>query len=144
MVAKLIDGKALAKKMLIETRDAVSTRIQQGLRAPSLAVILVGDDPASHIYVRNKRQACEETGIQSIYHPLPASTTEKEIIELIQQLNAAHHRWDPITDTIPTHIDSNKLLGSLILLRTSMASPLQSRQTRTTPPCCAPAHLRDH
>lgn len=111
MVAKLIDGKALAKKMLIETRDAVSTRIQQGMRAPGLAVILVGDDPASHIYVRNKRQACEETGIQSIYHPLSASTTEKEIIELIQQLNAA-----PTIDGIllqlplPAHIDSNKLL----------------------------------
>ncbi len=111
MVAKLIDGKALAKKMLIETRDAVSTRIQQGLKAPSLAVILVGDDPASHIYVRNKRQACEETGIQSIYHPLPASTTENEIIELIQQLNVS-----PDVDGIllqlplPAQIDSNKLL----------------------------------
>ncbi len=111
MAAKLIDGKALAKKMLEEIRDAVAARKQQGLRPPSLAVILVGDDPASHIYVRNKRLACEETGIQSIYHPLPSSTTEQEIITFIQQCNTM-----PAVDGIllqlplPAHIDSNKLL----------------------------------
>jgi len=111
MTAKLIDGKALAKKILTETRDAISARKQQGLRPPSLAVILVGDDQASHIYVRNKRLACEETGIQSVYHPLSANTTEKAIIELIQQCNA-----EPTIDGIllqlplPRHIDSNKLL----------------------------------
>jgi methylenetetrahydrofolate dehydrogenase (NADP+)/methenyltetrahydrofolate cyclohydrolase len=111
MTAQLIDGKIVAKKILAETRDVISVRTQQGLRPPGLAVILVGDDPASHIYVRNKRRACEETGIQSVYHPLPASTTEKKIIELIQQLNAAS-----IIDGIllqlplPPHIDSNKLL----------------------------------
>ncbi len=111
MVAKLIDGKALAKKMLTETRDIISVRKQEGLRSPGLAVILVGEDAASHIYVRNKRQACEDTDIQSIYHPLPTNTTEKELIELIQQLNAT-----PTIDGIllqlplPPHIDSNKLL----------------------------------
>ena len=111
MTAQLIDGKALAKKILTETREAVAARVQQGLRAPSLAVILVGDDPASHVYVRNKRQACQETGIQSIYHPLPANVSEKELKELIQQLNAT-----PTIDGIllqlplPAHIDSDNLL----------------------------------
>ncbi|MCD6039953.1 MAG: folD [Gammaproteobacteria bacterium] len=111
MVAKLIDGKELAKKILAKIRDSICARIQQGLPSPGLAVILVGNDAASHIYVRNKRQACEETGIQSFYYPLPSDTTEKKIIELIQHLNA-----DPAIHGIllqlplPEHIDSNKLL----------------------------------
>ncbi len=111
MSARLIDGKAVAKKILGEIRESIFARSQQGLRPPALAVILVGDDPASHIYVRNKRQACEETGIQSIYHPLSQNTTEEELIALIQKLNAS-----PDIDGIllqlplPAHIDSNKLL----------------------------------
>ncbi len=111
MTAQLIDGKALAKKILTEIRGAVSDRLQQGQRAPSLAVILVGEDSASHIYVRNKRQACKETGIQSVYHPLPATVSEEELRELIQQLNAT-----PTIDGIllqlplPAHIDSDNLL----------------------------------
>lgn len=111
MVAQLIDGKTVAKKILAETRDAIAARLQQGLKAPSLAVILVGEDPASHIYVRNKRQACAEIGIQSIYHALPASTSEKELIELIQQLNASTEIDGILLQLpLPAHIDSNKLV----------------------------------
>lgn len=111
MTAQLIDGKALATKLLNKSRDIISAQLKQGIRAPSLAVILVGNDPASSIYVRNKRQACADIGIQSIYHSLPEATTENELVELIQQLNAT-----PTIDGIllqlplPPHIDSNKLL----------------------------------
>lgn len=111
MVAQLLDGKKIAKKILMETRDAITARMQRGLRAPSLAVILVGEDPASEIYVRNKRQACEEIGIQSIYHALPADTTEQTLITLIQQLNNdANVDGILLQLPLPAHIDTNKLL----------------------------------
>lgn len=87
MVAKLIDGKALAATIRAEIASEIFEKKEQGFPEPGLAVILVGEDPASTIYVRNKRQACEEVGIKSIFHHLPHSVTEKEIIELIQTLN---------------------------------------------------------
>lgn len=111
MVAKLLDGKALAATLRTEVSAEITQRSQQGFQQPGLAVILVGDNPASHIYVRNKRQACEEVGIKSFYHPLPANTGEKDLIELIQQLNQ-----DQLVNGIllqlplPEHIDSEKLL----------------------------------
>lgn len=111
MTAKLIDGKALASTIRDVISKKIAARTQQGLRKPGLAVILVGEDPASHIYVRNKRKACEEVGITSIYHPLPSKTTEKELIDLIHTLND-----DSTIDGIllqlplPSHIDSEKLL----------------------------------
>jgi methylenetetrahydrofolate dehydrogenase (NADP+)/methenyltetrahydrofolate cyclohydrolase len=111
MTAKLLDGKLLAKKIRAEIAEEIRLRTQQGIRAPGLGVILVGDDPASHLYVRNKRQACEETGIRSIYHSLPANTQETDLIHLIQQMNQ-----DTAIDGIllqlplPKSIDSNKLL----------------------------------
>jgi methylenetetrahydrofolate dehydrogenase (NADP+)/methenyltetrahydrofolate cyclohydrolase len=111
MTAKLIDGKLLAKKIRAGIAAKVSLRLQQGARPPALAVILAGNDPASEIYVHNKRQACEETGIRSVYYPLAADTPEKEFVELVQQLNA-----DTAIDGIllqlplPEHIDSDKVL----------------------------------
>jgi methylenetetrahydrofolate dehydrogenase (NADP+) / methenyltetrahydrofolate cyclohydrolase len=88
MTAKIIDGKALALKTREKLAHEIKLRIKQGQRAPGLAVILVGDDPASTIYVRNKRQACEEIGIKSFYYSLPSSIHEDELIDLIQALNA--------------------------------------------------------
>ncbi|MCE3237725.1 MAG: folD [Gammaproteobacteria bacterium] len=111
MTAKLLDGKLLAKKIRAEIAEEICLRTQQGIRSPGLGVILVGDDPASHLYVRNKRQACEETGIRSIYHSLPANTPETDLIHLIQQMNQ-----DTAIDGIllqlplPKSIDSHKLL----------------------------------
>jgi methylenetetrahydrofolate dehydrogenase (NADP+)/methenyltetrahydrofolate cyclohydrolase len=111
MTATLLDGKSLAKTIRADIAREISLRKQRGLRAPGLAVILVGDDPPSHIYVRNKRQACEETGITSVYHHLPANIPETQLIDLIHQLNV-----DPMIDGIllqlplPNHIDSDKLL----------------------------------
>lgn len=88
MTAQLIDGKAIAKALLNTIKTRIDNRLQEKKRAPGLAVILVGGDPASSIYVRNKRLACEKVGITSTAYNLPASTTELELITLIDQLNA--------------------------------------------------------
>jgi methylenetetrahydrofolate dehydrogenase (NADP+)/methenyltetrahydrofolate cyclohydrolase len=111
MTATLIDGKALAGNIRKEVAAEISERTLAGFPKPGLAVILIGDDPASHIYVRNKRQACQEVGIYSAYCPLPSTTKENELIDLILQLNA-----DPAINGIllqlplPQHIDCDTLL----------------------------------
>jgi methylenetetrahydrofolate dehydrogenase (NADP+)/methenyltetrahydrofolate cyclohydrolase len=111
MTANILDGKALGIKIRAEIAADIKKDIAQGYRRPGLAVILVGEDPASTIYVRNKRLACEEVGIESFYHALPATTSENDLIELIQHLNQ-----DPQVDGIllqlplPAHIDCDKLL----------------------------------
>jgi methylenetetrahydrofolate dehydrogenase (NADP+)/methenyltetrahydrofolate cyclohydrolase len=87
MTAQIIDGKAIAESLLSEIKAKIASRTASGKRAPCLAVILVGADPASAIYVRNKRLASEKVGILSIAHDLPASTTEVELLGLIDKLN---------------------------------------------------------
>lgn len=88
MSAQIINGKAIAESTLDEIKSRVDARLAAGKRAPALAVILVGEDPASAIYVRNKRLACEKVGIRSIAHNPPTSITEDELIALIGKLNA--------------------------------------------------------
>ncbi|BCM23819.1 bifunctional methylenetetrahydrofolate dehydrogenase/methenyltetrahydrofolate cyclohydrolase FolD [Methyloradius palustris] len=88
MTAQIINGKAIADSMLNQILLRVKTRLDQGKRAPALAVILIGNDPASSIYVRNKRLACEKVGIRSIVYELPASTSEAELLTMINGLNA--------------------------------------------------------
>ena len=88
MTAQIINGKALADNLLTKIRYEVDSRIASGKRAPGLAVILVGDNPASGIYVRNKRKACERTGVRSVDYDLPASTSQDALLALIDQLNA--------------------------------------------------------
>ena len=88
MTAQIINGKLIADQLLEEIHQEVSLRIAAGKRAPGLAVILIGDNPASAIYVRNKRKACERTGIRSVAHDLPAATKQSELLALIDQLNA--------------------------------------------------------
>ena len=111
MTAKLLDGRLLAEKIRADIADEIGLRNQQGIRLPGLAVILVGDDPASHVYVRNKRQACDQIGIHSVYYHLPVHTKEIDLIRLIQKLNQ-----DTVIDGIllqlplPKSIDSGKLL----------------------------------
>ncbi len=111
MTARLIDGKSLADSLLKDIQRQVDARLAAGLRAPGLAVILLGEDPASSIYVRNKRLACEKSGVISISHDLPASTTQAELLALIDQLNA-----DPSVDGIlvqaplPAHIDAETVI----------------------------------
>ena len=84
---EIIDGKAIAQKVRAEVGELVSDRLAAGHRAPGLATVLVGEDPASEVYVRNKRRAAEKAGIQSIHHQLPSETTENELLPQIDQLN---------------------------------------------------------
>lgn len=87
MTASLIDGKAIAQQLRTSVKEKVSARVAQGLRAPGLAVILVGSDPASEVYVGSKRRACEEVGFISRSYDLPATTTESELLALVSTLN---------------------------------------------------------
>lgn len=114
MPAQLIDGKLIAQQLKEEMKAKIKEKIANGHRQPGLAVILVGEDPASSIYVRNKRQACEQVGIHSVYHHFPENIDEQTLMELIQQLNQ-----DNTVDGIlvqlplPSHIHTNKVLESI-------------------------------
>jgi len=87
MSAKIIDGKALAEKIKADIRIATDALAAAGKRRPGLAVVMVGDSAASEVYVRNKRRSCEQAGIVSSAHDLPATTTESELLDLIHLLN---------------------------------------------------------
>ena len=88
MTARILDGKQLAETIRAEIAEAVRAFVQGTNRRPGLAAVLVGDNPASQVYVRNKRKACEQVGIDSWLHELPAATTQKQLLDLIDQLNA--------------------------------------------------------
>jgi methylenetetrahydrofolate dehydrogenase (NADP+)/methenyltetrahydrofolate cyclohydrolase len=111
MSAKVIDGKRIAEEFRREVRKGTDALHGKGLRRPGLAVVMVGTDPASAVYVRNKRRACEETGIVSVAHDLPATTTEAELLALIDRLNT-----DPAVDGIlvqlplPAHVGATAVL----------------------------------
>ncbi|PLV59646.1 bifunctional methylenetetrahydrofolate dehydrogenase/methenyltetrahydrofolate cyclohydrolase FolD [Erwinia sp. B116] len=87
MVAKIIDGKTIAQQVRQEVAEKVQQRLAAGKRAPGLAVVLVGENPASQIYVGSKRRACEEVGFISRSYDLPATTSEAELLDLITGLN---------------------------------------------------------
>lgn len=111
MTAQLIDGKAVAANIREDIAQKVATRRQQGLRVPGLAVILVGNDPASEVYVSHKRKDCEQVGFLSESYDLPANTTQQELLALIDQLND-----NPTIDGIlvqlplPAHLEAAPLL----------------------------------
>ncbi|WP_417656099.1 bifunctional methylenetetrahydrofolate dehydrogenase/methenyltetrahydrofolate cyclohydrolase FolD [Pseudidiomarina aestuarii] len=111
MTAQRIDGKAVAAQVRTQVRERVAARRQAGLRAPGLAVVLVGSDPASQVYVGSKRRACDEVGFVSKAFDLPATSTQAELEQLIDQLNA-----DPEVDGIlvqlplPQGLDAQALL----------------------------------
>ncbi|OYW92435.1 MAG: hypothetical protein B7Z18_08155, partial [Alishewanella sp. 32-51-5] len=111
MTAKLIDGKTIAANIRQQIAAKVAERTKQGLRVPGLAVILVGTDPASEVYVAHKRRDCEEVGFKSTAHDLPAETSQDALLRLIDQLND-----DPLVDGIlvqlplPRHLDASQLL----------------------------------
>ncbi|EFE53640.1 MULTISPECIES: bifunctional methylenetetrahydrofolate dehydrogenase/methenyltetrahydrofolate cyclohydrolase FolD [Providencia] len=111
MLAKIIDGKTIAQTIRQEVAQKVQLRLEQGKRAPGLAVILVGANPASQIYVGSKRRACEEVGFISRSYDLPDTTTEAELLKLIDDLNQ-----DPEIDGIlvqlplPAGIDNVKVI----------------------------------
>ncbi len=87
MTAQLLDGKACAERLQTRVAEQVRLRTAAGKPAPGLAVVLVGDDPASEVYVRNKRKACVQVGIDSTAYDLAASTTQDELLALIDRLN---------------------------------------------------------
>ncbi len=88
MTARLIDGKSVAAQVKADVRAQIEALVARGGRRPGLAVVMVGQNPASQVYVRGKRKACEEVGIISIARDLPNTTTERELLALIDQLNA--------------------------------------------------------
>ena len=87
MTAQLIDGKLIAANIRTGIKEQVENYVKKGYRRPALAVILVGSDPASQIYVRNKHKACEDCGIKSLAYELDASIKQNELNELIDKLN---------------------------------------------------------
>jgi len=111
MSARILDGKALADELIRDIARAVRNALDTGRRVPGLAVILVGADPASSIYVRNKRRACETAGVRSISHDLAADTSQAELLALIDRLND-----DPEVDGIlvqaplPAQIDDETVV----------------------------------
>ena len=111
MTARLIDGKAVAAEVKSELAACVQQNIATGKKAPGLAVILVGDDPASTVYVRNKREACEQVGIRSIYHHLSADISQIELETLIQKLNADSSVHGILVQLpLPPQIDAENVL----------------------------------
>jgi methylenetetrahydrofolate dehydrogenase (NADP+) / methenyltetrahydrofolate cyclohydrolase len=111
MSAKIIDGKRIAGEFRREVRAGTDALAQRTGRRPGLAVVMVGEDPASAVYVRNKRRACEETGIVSVAHDLPASTTEQALLALIERLNA-----DDAIDGILVQLPLPKEIASVAVL----------------------------
>ncbi len=114
MTARIIDGKAIADALLLTIRGEVDARVAAGKPAPGLAVILIGDNPASALYVRNKRRSCEIAGVRDLAHNLPAETTQAELLALIDALNV-----DDSVDGIlvqlplPEHIDANAVIDHI-------------------------------
>ena len=88
MTATILSGKAMAKEIEAELAEQVADFVQNNGVAPCLAAVLVGEDPASAVYVKNKRLACERVGLESRLHRLPVETTEEELLGLVAQLNA--------------------------------------------------------
>ncbi len=114
MAANILDGKAVAAKQRQKSAVRAAEFLAKHGRQPGLAVVKVGDDPASAVYVRNKRKACEECGIASFAHDLPATTSRKELLSLIQKLNR-----DEAVDGIllqlplPKGLDSTEIMDTI-------------------------------
>src|SRR6185437_6513734 len=87
MTAQLIDGRELAAEVKNQVRGRIEAALARGSRRPALAVVKVGDDPASEVYVRNKRKACEEVGILSVAHDLGEEISEAALLALVDDLN---------------------------------------------------------
>ncbi len=109
-MATIIDGKAIAKQMQAEMKTQVADLAKKGI-VPGLAAVLVGDDPASHTYVRSKEKACERLGVYSDTYRLPANTSEGDLLALVDELN--HNRKVHgilIQLPLPSHIDEGKVI----------------------------------
>ena len=113
-MAKLLNGKVLADKLKEDLKKEVEGYIKKGLRKPALAVVLVGDDPASQIYVKRKKESCEYVGIKSLSYHLPENTREEDLLKLVDELN---NREDVdgilVQLPLPEHIDTKKIINSI-------------------------------
>ncbi|MCW2475714.1 MULTISPECIES: bifunctional methylenetetrahydrofolate dehydrogenase/methenyltetrahydrofolate cyclohydrolase FolD [unclassified Symbiopectobacterium] len=111
MAAKIIDGKTIAQQVKDEVCARVKQRLAEGKRAPGLAVVLVGDNPASQIYVASKRKVCDEVGFVSRSYDLPATTTESALLALIDELNADNAIDGILVQLpLPEGIDNTKVI----------------------------------
>ena len=110
---KIIDGKKTAALIRSEVKAEVEELVGRG-KTPGLAVVLVGDDPASHVYVRNKEKACKQAGIASFVHRLPASSTERKVLNLVKRLNAdVNVHGILVQSPLPKQIDEFKVTLAL-------------------------------
>lgn len=114
MTTQILDGKAIAAALRQDIKQRVAQRVTDGLRPPGLAVVLVGADPASQVYVGSKRKACEEVGFKSLAYDLPEGTSQESLLSLVQTLNA-----DPQVDGIlvqlplPPHIPADFIIEQI-------------------------------
>ncbi len=114
MRAKIIDGKKEAQLVCSEVKNGVSLRLENGKRAPGLAVILVGADPASKVYVENKRKACTEVGFKSVAYDLPVDVDQESLLALIKTLNErADIDGILIQLPLPNHLDASLVVNCI-------------------------------
>lgn len=114
MTAHIISGTAISTQIKQTIADEISMHITQGKRAPGLAVVLVGADPASQVYVSNKRKSCEQIGIYSRSFDLPEQTSEQELLALIEQLNQDEQIDGILVQLpLPAHINSEKIIEAI-------------------------------
>jgi len=111
--AKIIDGKAVAERLTERIGGEVS-RLEQGGLFPGLVVVLVGNDPASEVYVRNKGRMAERLGIRSVQHTLPDNTSQADLLELVRELNAAPDVHGILVQMpLPPHIDARRVIEAI-------------------------------
>lgn len=114
MAARVIDGKAVAAGVRARVAEEVAAIAGEHGRPPALATVLVGDDPASHVYVAGKRKACEEVGIRSVHHELPQETSENELLELVGELGLDREVDGILVQLpVPKQIDSDRIIAAL-------------------------------
>jgi methylenetetrahydrofolate dehydrogenase (NADP+)/methenyltetrahydrofolate cyclohydrolase len=111
--AVILDGKKVAREIKEQVKSKVEELVKRGI-TPGLAVILVGDNPASQVYVRNKEKTCHQLGIVSLRYDLPKETTEEELLKLIEELNANQNVHGILVQLpLPAHIDERRVLYSI-------------------------------
>ena len=118
MTAKIIDGNAVAQRMRAEIAEAVAQMKEKHGVVPGLATVLVGDNPASHSYVRMKRKACADVGIESFPHELPANATQEEVEAVVQRLNEDPRVHGILVQLpLPRHLDEERVLSLISLTK---------------------------
>ncbi len=114
MVAQILNGKEVSTKIRTNIKEAITEQVKKGHRQPGLAVILLGEDPASEVYVKNKRLACEEVGILSHAYLLSKDTTQTMLLALIAQLNQRHDIDGILVQLpLPAHIDTQQIIEAI-------------------------------